>query len=490
LIPSIQTQVTNNETRSAMKKRPNIVYILADDWGYGDVSCLNPDSKIPTPYTDAFAAQGMIFSDMHSNSAVCTPTRYGILTGRYCWRGHLKRLVLGGYDDLLIEEGRMTLASMLQGQGYRTACIGKWHLGLNYEREGEQPMGFTMRDWEQDPSVRFDRPLRGGAHTVGFDYSFIIPSSLDIAPYVFFENGMAVEQPGYKIQASPRPAAWRAGSCAPGLQHETCLLEFTMRAGQFIADHAREKPEQPFFLYLPLPSPHTPHVPRKPFLGKSRCGTYGDFVVEHDWSIGQVLSALERAGLEEDTLVIITSDNGAHIRGSNFDFERDFGHRSNHIYRGQKSDAWDGGHRVPFFARWPGVVPRESECDQTLCLTDFMATCAEILDVSLPEDAAEDSASMLPVLRGSPVSTREAVVHHSIDGRLAIRKGKWKLLEGPGSGGWSLPDDTVPNDAPPIQLYDMETDPEEQTNLHARNLGVVAELTDLLDRYRRENRSV
>ncbi len=473
--------------------RPNIVYILADDWGYGDVSCLNGDSKIPTPFTDRLRTQGMAFTDAHSNSAVCTPTRYGVLTGRYAWRGHLKSGVLGGYDDLLIEPGRTTIASMLQSRGYRTACIGKWHLGLGWSIDGEaDDRPFTQRSWHEAPPVRYDRPLHTGPHTVGFDYSFIIPASLDIPPYCYIENGQVIGGPMRTCDESPRPAFWRAGQCAPGLEHETCLLEFTMRAEQFIADHAREARHTPFLLYFPMPSPHTPHVPRKPFVGQSDCGPYGDFVVEHDWSIGRVLEALDRHGLADDTLVIVTSDNGAHLRGdagtpTDFDFERDFGHRSNHIYRGQKSDAWDGGHRVPFLARWPGVIEPGSTCDQTICLTDLLATAAAITGTTTPDDAGQDSIDISPYLRGEHDRTlREHTVHHSVTGRFAIRSGQWKLVEGPGSGGWSLPDDAVADHAPPMQLYDMHADPEEMDNRITGHKQVADELLATLEQIRSE----
>ena len=469
--------------------RPNIVYILADDWGYGDVSCLNAESKIPTPHTDRFASQGMTFTDAHSNSAVCTPTRYGVLTGRYCWRGRLKRGVLGGYDDLLIEDGRMTVASLLRDAGYRTACVGKWHLGLGWVRDGDDKQAGVMRDWGEDATVRFDQPLTAGPHTVGFDYSFIIPASLDIPPYCYIENGRVLDRPMGHVDGSDRPAFWRAGACARGLEHQTCLLELTMRAEQFIADHAREGSAAPFFLYLPLPSPHTPHVPRKPFRGASQCGTYGDYVVEHDWSIGRVLETLDRHGLSDDTLVVITSDNGAHMRGTDgagsFDYEREFGHRSNHIYRGQKSDAWDGGHRVPFFARWPGRIEAGSSCDQPVCLTDLLATCAHVLGVDVPADVGEDSVSMLPLLDGGAEPTRTEGVHHSISGQFAIRRDRWKLLECAGSGGWSLPDsDAVAADAPPMQLYDMAADPAEQHNVIDAHRDVADALSAELNRIR------
>jgi arylsulfatase A len=473
------------------QRAPNLLYILSDDWGYGDLSCLNPESKIPTPYADAIAARGMTFTDAHSNSAVCTPTRYGIMTGRYCWRSRLKAGVLQGFDRTLLEPERLTVARFLKAQGYRTACIGKWHLGLDWGLKPgapEEPAKGRWDRWEVD----FTQPVRGGPHTAGFDYSYVLPASLDMAPYCYVENGRVTEPVSAWTQHSPRPAFWRGGPMARGFQHETTLLEFTKRAEQFLA--AQTGSEEPFFLYLPLPSPHTPHVPRKPFVGSSRAGVYGDFVVEHDWSIGQVWNALQRSGHAENTLFIVTSDNGAHCASSatgqeGFHFEQEYGHRSNYIYRGQKSDAWDGGHRIPFLAVWPDVIQASSTCNQTICLTDLLATCADLHQTELPADAGEDSASFLPLLRGEAIQTREATVHHSVNGQFAIRQGRWKFIECAGSGGWSLPDKQAPEDAPPQQFYDMEADPSEQVNLFETQRAEAKRLQALLDQYRAQPRS-
>ena len=460
--------------------KPNIVYILADDWGYGDVSCLNPDSKIPTPHTDRLAAQGMVFADAHSNSAVCTPTRYGILTGRYCWRSRLKEGVLYGYSEPLIEAGRMTVASMLRDQGYTTACIGKWHLGLGWAlKEGAAEAN--------QETVDFSQPLTGGPHTVGFDHSYIIPASLDMAPYCYVKDGHVVEAPGEEIGDSPRPAFWRSGACAPGFSHETCLLELTIRAEGFI--HQQAQSDKPFFLYVPLPSPHTPHFSRTRFAGRSRAGEYGDYAVEHDWSIGRILQALERHGLAENTLVIVTSDNGCH--DGPIGLKEKYDHLGNYIFRGQKSDAWDGGHRIPFFARWPGVIPAGLRCEQTICLTDLLATVAGMLSVEVPADAGEDSYNVWPYFKGEQGrAIREATVHHSIHGHFAIRKDQWKLVACKGSGGWSLKEADVPGTAPPMQVYDMANDPSEQRNVYAEHPDVAAELLAILNRYRQADRSV
>ena len=466
---------------------PNIVYILADDMGYGDLSCLNADSKIPTANMDRLAAGGMIFTDAHANSAVCTPTRYGVLTGRYCWRGRLQSGVLRGYDRMLIERGRLTVASLLRGHGYATACIGKWHLGLGWAlRAGAAPVD---RDGcEEDPGVDFTAPLSEGPHTVGFDQSCIIPSSLDIPPYCYVEDGRAAEPPTEHIEASPRPAFWRAGAIAPSFTHEGCLLHLTERAEAFIDRCAAGHPARPFFLFFPTPSPHTPHVPREPFRGKSRAGEYGDLVVETDWSVGRVVEALRRNRLLDETLLIVTSDNGCHSEPIRL-WER-YGHLGNYIFRGQKSDAWDGGHRIPFIAHWPRRIRAGSVCAETICLTDLLATCAAVVGAELPDDAGEDSSDLLPTLVGdAPGPGRPATVHHSIRGKFAVRQGPWKLVCCRGSGGWSLPEEDVPADAPPAQLYHMDDDPRELVNLFADRPDVAARLLDVLDRFRREGRS-
>jgi arylsulfatase A-like enzyme len=480
--------------KSGPAARPNIVYILADDLGYGDVSCLNPDSKIATPNMDRLARAGVIFSDAHSGSAVCTPTRYGILTGRYCWRSALKKGVLGGYSEPLLEPGRMTVATLLRQRGYATACVGKWHLGLGWQRKdgaADAAAGGKAKAKGKaagEATVDFSKPLAAGPHTVGFDYSYIIPASLDMDPYVYIENGKVVELPTSRVPDSARPAYWRGGLCAPGFKHGTVLLELTKKAEAYVDERGKDK-AKPFFLYLSLSAPHTPHVPREEFRGKSKAGNYGDFVQETDWTVGRILDAIERNGLAGNTLVIMTSDNGSHTEP--LKLEEQYGHRGNYLFRGQKSDAWDGGHRIPFIARWPGKVPAGSTSDQTLCLTDLLATCAAIVGGHLPDDAGEDSYDILPALVGTakrPI--REATVHHSISGEFAIRQGPWKLVLCKGSGGWSLPEKAVPAGAPPMQLYHMQDDPREQKNLYNERPEIAARLKGLLEKYERDGRSV
>ncbi len=448
---------------------PNIVFILADDMGYGDPQCLNPESQIPTPNMNRLAEEGMVFTDAHSGSAVCTPTRYGVLTGRYSWRTHLKSGVLWGYSPMLIDPQRMTTASLLKKYNYRTACVGKWHLGLGGEEETD-----------------YSQPLRPGPLDVGFDYFFGIPASLDMIPYVYVENDHVVELPTETIEEKREGGVfWRGGPIAPNFDFEEVLPTLTEKAVSFIDKCADQTPDQPFFLYFPLSAPHTPWVPTEEFRGTSGAGLYGDFVHQVDHMIGRVLEALDRHNLTDNTLVILSSDNGADER-----FIEAQDHDANHIYRGQKSDAWDGGHRIPFIARWPQHVKAGSQCNQTICLNDLLLTFAAIIDEPVPEDAGEDSYNVLPYLLGeTDRSIREATVHHSVNGTFAIRKGQWKLIYACGSGGWTKPEEDCEPDAPKWQLYDMKNDVREQHNLYNERQDIVQELDALLNQYKESGRS-
>ena len=463
----------------AADRPPNVVYVLADDLGYGDVSCFNPASKVLTTRIDALAREGMRFTDAHSGSSVCTPTRYGLLTGRYAWRTRLKKGAMNGYSKPLIEPGRMTVADFLREKGYATACVGKWHLGLGWQvKDG---VGSSV----SPNNVDFAGPVADGPNTHGFDYSFILPASLDMPPYVYVENGRATEAVNRTLPDSPQPAFYRGGPTAATFDHGATLQEITRRATAWL--DAR-KDGKPFFLYVALTAPHTPHVPRPEFRGKSGAGNYGDFVLEVDWSVGQVLDALARNGLADDTLVIFTSDNGAYSRPLRL--EERFGHKSNGDFRGQKSDVWDGGHRVPFVARWPRHVAAGSTCDRTVSLVDLFATCVGLLDAAVPAGAAEDSFNLLPLLLGRrDAPQRPAVVTHSNDGYFAIKRGPWKLVLARGSGGWSLPEAKAPPEAPPGQLYNCAEDPAESVNLYDKHPEIVAELKSVLEQFRSSGRS-
>ncbi len=462
---------------------PNIVYILCDDLGYGDVQCLNPTrGKIKTPHIDSLAAQGMIFTDAHSGSAVCTPTRYGVLTGRYAWRTRLQNGVLGGFSPPLIAEGRLTVAGFLRAHGYHTACLGKWHLGWDW---AQRPTDGTRKGGVQ-ANVDYTAPIRRGPTSVGFDYYFGISASLDMAPFVYLENDRVTGIP------SVEKTFVRTGPAAPDFEAEDVLPTLARKAAAYVKEKAAaSRQSRPFFLYLPLNSPHAPILPTKAWQGKSGLGDYADFVMETDWAVGEVLAALETAGIAENTLVIFTSDNGCSPVAQIAQLEAQ-GHFPSGPFRGYKSDLWEGGHRVPFIVRWPARVPAKSTSDQVICLTDLMATCADILNTSLPPDAGEDSVSLLPALLGRPAKPeREAVVNHSISGRFALRQGRWKLEIAPGSGGWGAPNDFEAKTAglPEIQLYDLLADPGETKNVHREHPAVVARLRQLLEKIIADGRS-
>lgn len=476
---------------------PNIIFLMADDMGYGDPGSFNPDSKIPTPFMDELAAQGMRFTDAHSGSAVCTPTRYGVVTGRYAWRTRLKQGVLSGYSRALIEPERLTVAGLLRASGYHTAVIGKWHLGLDWATlsepedwsEGNTSTAYQgASDFSKPPGLEIDfsRPVSNGPATLGFDYSYIIPASLDMAPYVYVENN-ACEKPAtvHEPGRFDGPVFWRPGEAAEGFDFFDVLPNLTRHAVAYIEARAQEA-GKPFFLYFPLPAPHWPWVPTEEFVGRTEVGKYGDFVAQVDAQIGLVMDALERTGQAENTLFIVTSDNGAEWDPSHIE---EFGHYANHsIQRGKKRDIWEGGHRMPFIARWPAKVAADSESDQTICLTDLMATAAELAGADLPADAGEDSVSFLPALLGAAAGPlREATVHHSVDGTFAIRQGQWKYIDGqgPGSNQWEGPQEGDP----PDQLYDLEADRHEDRNLVKEQPERAQALKELLERYKRDGRS-
>jgi arylsulfatase A len=477
-------------------QRPNIVYILTDDHGYGDVSRLNPAGRIPTPHIDRIAREGIVFSDAHSGSSVCTPTRYGILTGRYSWRSRLKSGVLGGLSPRLIEQGRMTVATLLREQGYRTACIGKWHLGMDWVlKEGKAVRELGVESPDQVWNVDFTQPIRRGPNSAGFDYFFGISASLDMVPYAYIENDKVTEAPDRDSDFPwfhGRERRTRRGPAAPGFDASDVLGEFTRRAVEYIAGRAEKaRGGEPFFLYFPLASPHTPILPTAEWQGKSGVNAYADFTMETDSSVGQILKALDDHGLAGNTLVIFTADNGSSPE-ADFPQLAAAGHHPSGPFRGHKADLFEGGHRVPFFARWPGRIAPGAEYPHTICLTDLLATCADLLEVKLPDDAGEDSVSLLPVFLGrTKAPLRDITVHHSVNGSFAIRQGRWKLLLCPDSGGWSAPRRGSAEAAtlPPVQLYDLDTDPGERTNLQAQHTALVGEMIEALNKIVADGRS-
>ena len=484
--------------------KPNIVYILADDMGIGDLGCYNERSLIPTPRMDRLAKEGVRCTDAHSPSAVCTPTRYGVLTGRYCWRTWLKRGVIGGYTPPLIDPHRTTVASLLKRQGYRTACLGKWHLGLGWTRQNgfvgtwKNAKDHFNGSWQDGDSrkgmnVDFTKPIQGGPTALGFDYAYFTAACSTIdGPFCFIENDRTVGIPDKPIpvdkskHADFRP---RPGWTATGFDLTMVDPTFTTKAIEFIERSRRGRPDQPFFVYLALSSPHAPWLPPKFVEGRSRSGPRGDLVALVDWCVGKVLDALARLKIAEDTLVIVTSDNGPRIGAK--------GHKSAGDFRGHKSHIWEGGHRVPLLARWPGRIKPGTVCHEPMELTDLLATCAAITGAELPEDAGPDSYNILPALLGDPSvdlkagkPIREALVHHSVFGVFAIRQGHWKLILGTKtSGGWVKPRGRAPKPDAPGQLYNLARDPGEKNDLWDKHPRIVARLTKLLAKYQAADRS-
>ena len=467
-------------TAAAVNQQPNIIVILADDLGYGDLQCFNPDSRISTPHLNKLAGEGLLFTDAHSGSAVCTPTRYGLITGRYAFRSPLKKGVLGGYSPSLIEKDRFTIARLLKQAGYSTAVIGKWHLGLNWPVPDSSLLSVpdSPDKWPSGEGLAIREDLTLGPNDLGFDYSYILSSSLDIPPYLYLENGRPLSRTLQEIEGNnnPRGVFWRKGIASADFRIEKTLDHFGTKASAHLATMSKKK--TPFFLYLPLTSPHTPWLPAQQFQGKSGAGTYGDFVMHTDHVVGRVMHTLDSLGLKENTLVIFTSDNGADWKpGDRKEFPL---HQANGIYRGQKSDVWEGGHRVPFIASWPGMIKHPAVVSQTICLTDLAATFSALTGQVLPANSAQDSYDFSPLLKnpGQKQAVRESVIHHAISGMFAIRKGKWKYIDGQGSGGWSA----APESRLPAQLYNLETDPQETRNLLENHPDIARELKELLDR--------
>ncbi len=415
--------------------KPNIVYFICDDLGYGEIQALNPArGMIATPHVDRLTREGMVFTDAHGASAVCTPTRYGLMTGRYPWRTRLQQGVMQDDARSLIAAGRLTVPQLLRDQGYHTAAFGKWHLGFTYEgvsaKESNVAVGTKV----------IDSPV-----TRGFDYYYGFHHSAAISTVV--ENDRVVDR----------------------FEPVRMLPELTTRATAYIRERAGPaKNGQPFFLYFPINSPHSPVVPSPRFKGKSGLNEHADFVMETDWAFGEVLKALEESGLVDNTLVVFTSDNGTSAPTADAKALEARGHFPSGPFRGYKSDLWDGGHRVPFIVRWPGVVAAGSTNDQLVCLNDFMATLAELFGITLPPNAGEDSFSILPLLRGGHTPVRESVVHHSFYGFFAIRDRECKYVVAAGSGGWTLKEaDAASQQQPPVQLYNLREDVGEQINLQA-----------------------
>jgi len=460
---------------------PNILIVLADDHGIGDVSAYNPESKIPTPNLDRLATEGLRFTDAHTSSGVCTPTRYSLLTGRYHWRTHLQSGVLGGFSRPLISPGRLTLPSFLKQQGYHTACFGKWHLGMDWPlRDGgiADDGGEFGKAYPQADRVDYTRPIQNGPVDRGFDTFYGISASLDMFPYVWIRDRLPTEIAS-ATKSFPRP-----GPAGPAFEAVDVQGGITDRLIAYLDERAPFAASgTPFFAYVPLAAPHTPIVPAPPWQGRSGISPYADFVLQVDADMGRILAALDRLALAENTLVVFTSDNGCSPAA---DIERlhEAGHRPSYVYRGHKADLYEGGHRVPFLLRWPARVQAGRISDDLIGQVDFLATFADLLSTPLPPEAGEDSISFLPALLGaeSP-QARSSIITQSINGSFAVRDGSWKLALCPGSGGWSFPrpgkDDAT--DLPEWQLYDLSRDPGEERNLVGDYPEKVGDLRRILD---------
>ncbi|MEX2512169.1 MAG: arylsulfatase [Cyclobacteriaceae bacterium] len=468
-------------------KNPNIIIILADDMGYGDVSALNPDSKVSTPSIDKMVREGISFTNAHSSASVCTPSRYGLLTGRYAFKSEEAAFGIGGFAGPVIESGRETLASLLKTSGYVTGVVGKWHLGLEWKTEdGESTPVFNAETGYSN--VDFGQEIGTGPNDFGFDYSFIHPASLDIPPYVFLRNHRAIDSdmilttevyPRRKDHTTfswdkkhsneqavywEKGVWWRQGEMSRSFRIENCHKEIVKEGLNFIETQVKNEPDKPFFLYLPLTGPHTPWVPTEDLKGKSPIGLYGDFVMTIDHAVAEIQETLIKNGIDKETLLVFTSDNGAYWPEEEI---RLHSHDSNWGRRGQKGDVWEGGHRVPLIITWPDKIKNPSVFKPLVSLLDFFATFSELVGHEKNAGSGEDSFSFLHVLEGNhdkPV--RSSMVHHSSGGMYSLRDEKYKYIDGLGSGGFTAPQFEKPQqDGPMGQLYRIDLDSTESQNL-------------------------
>jgi len=478
--------------------RPNIILILADDLGYGDVGCYNPESRIPTPALDRMAREGLRFTDGHAPDSVCTPSRYGMLTGRYSFRTRLEAGTLKPWDTPLIEDGRLTLPALLRQAGYQTACIGKWHLGWTWPTRDGRPPAST----EGLGNIDFTQPIKDGPTTRGFDTYFGVDLP-NFPPYAFIDQDRTVGQPT-EVAPLTEGGINRPGPMVPGWNLTEIMPEITRRAVRYIETAARAPAPQPYFLYFSLTAPHYPVVPTAEFKGRSQAGIYGDYVAQVDATVDAVLAALERSGQAANTLVIFASDNGPEVGEVNpgaYERIQLYGHSSMDGLRGAKRDVWEGGHRVPFLVRWPGRIAAGRTSGEPVCGVDLMATCAALLQLPLPANTAEDSYNILPLLldAAAPAPARGPIVLHSGDGKFGIRQGDWVFIDAPtGSGNrkarglepaWFKQARGYQEDHLPGALYDLRHDPAQRRNLYADHPGRVAELKALLEEYKTAGRS-
>ena len=484
------------------ESRPNIVFILADDMGLGDVSGINPNAKVKTPNLDSLMTEGMTFMNAHTSSSVCTPSRYGVMTGRYAWRSKLKARVLTGYSPSMIPKDRSTVASMLKEKGYNTALIGKWHLGMDWQKKDGstfKELKSKLSSEELEEQIDFSKPIKLGPVQLGFDYYFGIAASWDMVPYAFIENDHLISTDLVKFKGGVLPVepeevqsaraagvskkelkkimdkypkrVWRGGYKAKGIKPTDALPKFAEKAQEYIANYDSDKP---FFMYIPTPSPHTPVVPGDEFRGKSEAGLYGDYVQETDWFVGTVIKALKDKGIFENTLVVFSTDNGYSVKAFPKAQQAKYKHNPSYIYAGAKTSLTEGGHRVPFIATWPKVIKPNTKNDDLVSLMDFYATCAELVGYEIPDNTAEDSISFLGELNGNAKSKRTSLVHQSFAGYLGITQGDWKLM--------------FSKRKSPI-LVNFKEDLTEKHNLARKNPEKAEELKNLLIKIIKDGRS-
>ncbi len=481
-----------------MSRKPNIILILTDDLGYGDVSCMNPHSKIRTDNIDRLAREGMRLTDCHSSSALCTPSRYGLLTGRYNWRSRLKSVVLPGHSSHLIEVGRETLASLLKKDGYQTAAVGKWHLGMDWTTKNgyELPLEYFGKNADCDlimDGIDFDAPIQNGPNALGFDYFYGMPASLDQPPFIHIENDRAITKP---VQMIGKRDLHRAdatdqfgveyGPAEEGYDPVKLVPEMDNKVLDLVDRYADG--DKPFFIYYPTLAVHGPLVPSPEYQGKSGLNAYADFVLQVDGFVGRLDALLQEKGIADNTIVIFTSDNGC-SPVADFPALLAQGHNPSAAYRGWKGDIWDGGHRIPFVIRWPEKIPAGTTSDSLTTLVDIFATVADITGQRYGDNAGEDSISMLPMLLGEAAHSRKDLVHHSAMGNYSLRMGDWKMSFCSDSGGMPKGPGAKEENVPAYQLHNMACDVAEHFNLYGTQPQLEQEMLTTLSRYIREGRS-
>lgn len=484
----------------AESKRPNIVIIYADDMGYGDLNCQNENSKIPTPNLDKLASEGMRFSDAHSSSGICSPSRFALLTGTYHWRR--QHGIVGAFGKPFFKDTDISLPSVLKKEGYATACIGKWHLGWDWEFKNE-PSGEVMQ-WGKTrkvylpEDVDWSKPIAGGPLDRGFDYYFG-DGTINFPPYAWVENDRIIEAPTKEMDIEnigfdTKEGAWefRPGPKVEGWNPYNVLPTLADKTVEWVN---RQDKDKPFFLYFALPSPHAPIIPNDGFDGKSKAGAYGDFVFQTDWIVGQVLNALKEKGLEENTIVIFSSDNGPEAYA--WKRAEDYGHFSMGDFRGLKRDVWEGGHHVPFIMKWPGKIAKGTVSDEVISQVDIMATVAKITGIELADNAAPDSYNLLPLLKGEKYRSpyREATVHNTYANTWGIRKGDWLYINDSTGGHRKIPESFkklkgYTDFSTKGLLFNMKEDPEQRLNLYEKNPEKIKEMDIVLQEYREGDRSV